>query len=135
MDATDPDLSAFQKHGGKLIMFYGWADQSLDAQMGVDYYESVLTRMGAGTPGFFRLFMVPGMFHCGGGIGTSVFDMLTPLTKWVEHDTAPERIPAMRVVNEKVVRTRPLCPFPQTARYKGSGSIDEAANFTCAASK
>jgi feruloyl esterase len=79
--------------------------------------------------------MVPECFIVADVSATSVFDMLTPLTKWVELDIAPERIPAMRVINDKVVRTRPLCPYPQTARYKGSGSIDEAVNFTCAAPK
>ncbi|HWC97222.1 MAG TPA: tannase/feruloyl esterase family alpha/beta hydrolase, partial [Candidatus Sulfopaludibacter sp.] len=69
--------------------------------------------------------------HCGGGLGTSTFDMTTPLLKWVEGDTAPARIEASRSVGGKVVRTRPLCAYPQTARYKGAGSIDDAANFTC----
>lgn len=133
MDATDPDLSAFQKRGGKMLMYYGWADQSLNAQMGVDYYESVLHRMGAPTMSFFRFFLVPGMFHCGGGVGTSTFDMLTPLVQWVEHGSAPDRIAAARVVNGKPVRTRPLCPYPQTAHYRGTGSIDDAENFHCAA--
>ena len=71
------------------------------------------------------------MFHCGGGVGTSVFDAATPLVKWVEASAAPERIEASRVVAGKVVRTRPLCAYPQVARYKGSGSIDETANFAC----
>jgi Tannase and feruloyl esterase len=132
LDATDPDLSGLQKRGGKLIMFYGWADPALDAQMGVDYYESVVNRMGGSTSSFFRLFMVPGMFHCGGGVGTSTFDMLTPLLQWVERGPAPERILASRVVDGKPNRTRPLCPYPQPAKYKGTGSIDEAANFSCA---
>ena len=71
------------------------------------------------------------MFHCGGGVGTSQFDMTTPVTKWVEEGTAPVRIEASRVSGGKVVRTRPLCAYPQTARYKGTGSIDDTANFTC----
>jgi feruloyl esterase len=80
---------------------------------------------------FYRLFMVPGMFHCGGGVGTSVFDTATPLVKWAEANTAPDRIEASRVVAGKVMRTRPLCVYPQVARYRGSGSIDESANFAC----
>jgi len=81
---------------------------------------------------FYRMFMVPGMAHCGGGVGTSTFDALTPLVQWVEKGTAPATIPASRVVNGSVVRTRPLCPYPQTAIYKGAGSTDDATNFSCA---
>jgi len=132
IDANDTDLSAFRRHGGKLLMYFGWSDPQLNPRMGVEYYEQVLEKMGASTEDFFRLFMVPGMFHCGGGVGTSVFDAATPLVKWVEASKAPERIEASRVVAGKVVRTRPLCAYPETAKYKGSGSIDDAANFTCA---
>jgi len=131
LDATDPDLSRFKQRGGKLLMYFGWADPALNAQMGVDYYESVLARMGVGTPSFFRLFMVPGMFHCGGGIGCGTFDKLGPVVQWVEKGIAPDSIIGSRIVNGKPDRTRPLCPYPQTARYKGSGSIDDDANFVC----
>jgi feruloyl esterase len=79
----------------------------------------------------FRLFMVPGMNHCGGGLGTDQFDMLTALENWVEKKQAPASIPASRVANGQTVRTRPLCPYPQVATYKGSGSTDDAASFTC----
>jgi feruloyl esterase len=131
LDATDTDLSAFRRHGGKLLMYFGWADPQLNPKMGVEYYEQVVDKMGASTGDFFRLFMVPGMFHCGGGVGTSQFDAATPMVKWAEAGTAPERIEASRVVAGKVVRTRPLCAYPLVARYRGSGSIDEAANFAC----
>jgi feruloyl esterase len=131
LDATDPDLSSFEKRGGKLLMHFGWADPALNAQMGVDYYESVLRKMGQETQSFFRFFLVPGMFHCGGGVGTSNFDLLGPVMQWVEQEKAPARIAAARVVNGKTVRTRPLCPYPQVAKYAGTGRIDEAANFTC----
>jgi len=131
LDANDPDLAAFRKHGGKLLMYFGWADPQLNARMGVEYYEQVVETMGPSTDEFARLFMVPGMFHCGGGVGTSQFDMTTPLLKWVEGGTAPARIEARRVNAGKVDRTRPLCAYPLTARYKGTGSIDDAANFTC----
>jgi feruloyl esterase len=133
LDATDPDLSRFMKRGGKLLMHFGWADQALNAQMGVDYYESVIKQMGTATESFFRLFMVPGMFHCAGGIGCSSFDKLTPLIEWVEQGNAPASIIGSRIVSGKSVRTRPLCPYPQVAKYKGSGSIDDAANFVCRA--
>ncbi len=100
--------------------------------MGVSYYERVVETMGPSTQDFYRLFMVPGMFHCTGGVGTSTFDAVTPLIQWVEKGVAPSTIPAARVVDGKPVRTRPLCPYPEVARYKGSGSIDEAVNFACA---
>jgi feruloyl esterase len=131
VDAVNPDLSRFQARGGRLIMWFGWADEALNAMNAVDYYESVLARMGPATPDFFRLFMAPGVFHCGGGVGPSSFDMLTPLIRWVERGAAPGSIPAERKIDGKVVRTRPLCPYPQAAQYKGAGSIDDAANFTC----
>jgi feruloyl esterase len=131
LDATDPDLSRFEQRGGKILMYAGWADPALNPLMGVEYYEQVWQRMGAGTAGFFRLFMVPGMFHCSGGVGADTFDKLGPLADWVEHGAAPDAITASRVIGGKVVRTRPLCAYPEVARYKGSGSTDDAANFAC----
>ncbi|PYQ71266.1 MAG: tannase/feruloyl esterase family alpha/beta hydrolase [Acidobacteria bacterium] len=133
LDATDPDLSRFKARGGKIVSYYGWADPALNPLMGIRYYESVMQRVGAPTADFYRLFMVPGMFHCGGGVGPSTFDAFTPLVEWVEKGTAPSTIIASRIVDGKVVRTRPLCPYPQVAKYKEAGSIDEAASFTCAA--
>ncbi|MBL8174417.1 MAG: tannase/feruloyl esterase family alpha/beta hydrolase [Bryobacterales bacterium] len=133
LDATDADLSGFRGRGGKLLMHFGWADPALNAQMGVDYYERVLAKMGADTQSFFRFFLVPGMFHCGGGVGTGNFDLLPHVIEWVEQGKAPDSIRAARIVEGKSVRTRPLCPYPQRAKYKGSGSIDDAANFFCAA--
>ena len=131
LDATDTDLSRFEQRGGKILMYFGWADPALNPLMGVEYYEQVAQRMGAGTGGFFRLFMVPGMFHCNGGVGADTFDKLGPLADWVEHGAAPDAIPASRVIGGKVVRTRPLCAYPEVARYKGSGSTDDGANFAC----
>lgn len=132
LDATDPDLTRFRDRRGKLLMYFGWADQSLNAQMGVDYYESALEKMGPKMPDFFRLFMQPGVFHCGGGVGPGTFEPLLEVVKWVETGEAPDRITAAQVVKGKTLRTRPLCPYPQTAKYKGTGSIDEAENFRCA---
>ena len=131
LDATDTDLSRFEQRGGKILMYFGWADPALNPLTGVEYYEQVSQRMGAATGGFFRLFMVPGMFHCNGGVGADTFDKLGPLAGWVERGTAPDAIPASRVIGGKVVRTRPLCAYPEAARYKGSGSTDDAANFAC----
>jgi feruloyl esterase len=133
-DAKDPDLSKFRKSGGKLIMTYGWADQILQPLQGVRYYESVEAK-NKNAPEFARLFMVPGMTHCAGGIGPDRNDAVTAVIDWVEKGKAPDQIIASKVTNNQVVRTRPLCPYPQVARYKGTGSIDDAANFACVAPK
>jgi feruloyl esterase len=133
IDATDPDLTAFRQRGGKLIIYFGWADPQLNPRVAVEYYDQVVARMGSSTGDFARLFMVPGMFHCGGGVGTSTFDVATPLLHWVESGVAPTSIPASRILGGKTIRTRPLCPYPEVARYKGSGTIDDAANFSCVA--
>lgn len=133
LDATDPDLTRFKSRGGRIVSYFGWADPALNPMMGVGYYERVRERFGLSTAEFYRLFMVPGMYHCSGGVGASTFDALTPLVEWVERGHAPAVIAASRVIDGKVVRTRPLCPYPQVARYNGTGSIDEAANFTCSA--
>ena len=132
-DAKNPDLSKFKKRGGKLIMTYGWADPILQPMMGVNYYEQAVAKNGPDTPDFFRLFMVPGMGHCGGGIGPDRHDSMTAMIDWVEKSKAPDSMLASRVVDNRVVRTRPLCPYPQVARYSGQGSIDDAANFRCVA--
>jgi feruloyl esterase len=132
-DAKNPDLSKFKSRGGKLIMTYGWADSILQPMMGVNYYEQAVAKNGPQTKDFFRLFMVPGMAHCGGGIGPDRNDAVTAMIDWVEKGQPPASIQASRVVNNQVVRTRPLCPYPQVARYSGQGSIDDAANFRCVA--
>ena len=88
---------------------------------------------GPDTQQFFRLFMAPGMAHCGNGIGPDRHDSMTAMINWVEKGQSPASMTASRVVNNQVVRTRPLCPYPQVARYSGQGSIDDAANFRCAA--
>ncbi len=133
MNALNPDLSAFLSRGGKIIQYHGWADPQISPLSSVEYYKSVLDRLGGEekVAGSYRLFMVPGMAHCGGGEGTSSFDMMGALEQWVEAKKAPDEIPASRMRNGKVDRTRPLCPYPQVAKYKGTGSIDEAANFSC----
>jgi feruloyl esterase len=131
MDALNPDLKAYFDRGGKIISYHGWADPQISPGSTVDYYDSVLAKMGGASKvqENFRLFMVPGMNHCQGGLGTDVFDSLTALENWVEKKEAPASILASRT--QAPVRTRPLCPYPQVATYKGSGSTDEAANFTC----
>ncbi len=132
-DAKNPDLSKFRKRGGKVLMTYGWADPILQPMAGVNYYEQAVAKNGPATSDFFRLFMVPGMAHCGGGIGPDRHDPMTAVINWVEKDKAPDSMVASRVVANKVERTRPLCAYPQVARYSGQGSIDDAANFRCVA--
>jgi hypothetical protein len=132
-DAKDPDLSGFRKRGGKLLMTYGWADAILQPMVGVNYYEQALKTNGPGTTGFFRLFMIPGMPHCSGGACPDQHDPVTAIVNWVEKGKAPESILARQLDKGKVVRTRPLCPYPEVARYSGQGSIDDAANFRCTA--
>jgi feruloyl esterase len=91
----------------------------------------VIENVGPGAASNIRLFMVPGMGHCGGGDGTSTFSMIAALNSWVENGPAPASIPASRVRNGQTDRTRPLCAFPQVAQYNGTGTTDDAANFTC----
>lgn len=129
-NAVDPDLSRFKKHGGKLIIYNGWADPVVPPNRIIDYFDEVQRKMGD-TKSFARLFLAPGMNHCGGGPGPNSFDALAALEKWAEHGEAPDRIDASHATNRVVDRTRPLCPYPQVAQYKGSGNIDDAANFVC----
>jgi feruloyl esterase len=133
-DAKNPNLTEFKKRGGKLLVTYGWADSVLQPMMGVNYYEQAVAKNGPDTTAFFRLFMVPGMAHCAGGIGPDQHDPMTAIINWVEKGKAPDSILARQVEKDRVVRTRPLCPYPQVARYSGQGSIDDAANFRCAES-
>lgn len=136
VSATETDLSRFRDRGGKILMYFGWADPALNPLMGVEYYEAVERRLGPSTRDFFRLYMMPGVFHCGGGVGPACFDPLAHLIAWVEQGRAPEAIVASQVAEGgKVVRTRPLCPYPEVARYQGQGSIDEAGSFRCAQPK
>ena len=129
-DANDPDLTKFTSRGGRLIMYQGWAEPGIPPRNVVRYLDDV-TKKTRGGADAVRLFMVPGMGHCGGGDGTSTFDMVAALDRWVSNGQAPERISASRVRSGKVDRTRPLCPWPQVAVYKGTGSTDDEANFSC----
>jgi feruloyl esterase len=132
-NATDTNLGAFRARGGKLIMTYGWADSILQPLMGVDYYEKAVEANGPNGTQFLRLFMAPGMAHCGGGIGPDQHDAVTAVIDWVETGVAPDSLVAKKIVNGVTTRSRPLCPYPQVARYEGLGSIDDAANFECRA--
>ena len=130
IDSMDSDLTRFKQRHGKLLMYCGWADPVVPPEEGIGYYESV-ERATPGTPDFFRLFMVPGMGHCGGGPGPNTFDPLRTLDRWVSDGTPPDKIIASHLTDGKVDRTRPLCPWPQVARFKGSGNSDDAAQFVC----
>ena len=137
IDATDPNLKPFFGHKGKLLMYHGWADMAIAPGNSINYYESVVKNLGGEKKAAddIRLFMVPGMGHCGGGGGPNDFDKMTAIQDWVEHGKAPEQMIASHSAKGAVDRTRPLCPYPQVARYKGTGSTDDAANFTCAVAK
>ena len=131
--AIDRDLSGFKKHGGKLVMYTGWMDPVVPPQDTVAYYDSVIKTMGGieKTREFYRFFIAPGMGHCSGGPGPNQFDALGALAQWVEKGAAPDKLIATHSTNGKVDRTRPLCAYPQVARWRGTGSTDEAANFAC----
>jgi feruloyl esterase len=133
VNAMNPDLSAFFKRGGKLIQYHGWNDPRSAPGNSVTYYKSVVTAMGGASKvnDNYRLFMVPGMGHCQGGEGTDNFDKVAALEQWVEKGKAPDQIPASHLTAGKVDKTRPLCPYPQVATYKGSGDTNDAANFVC----
>ena len=156
-DAVNPDLSAFKAHRGKLILYHGWADHSITPARTVEYYASMIDMMRSSrndtdeenadeVNDFARLFMVPGMHHCGGGPGTASFgaanqgfptqfdaqhDIVMALDRWVDTGVAPDRIIASHVANKVADRTLPLCPYPQAAVYNGSGDVRAAENYRC----
>jgi feruloyl esterase len=126
-------LQAFKARGGKLILYHGWNDTAISAGNTVNYYSSVLAQMGPRQDDWVRLFMAPGMQHCGGGPGPNQVNYVAALERWRESGIAPAQLLAARVTNNRVDMTRPLCPYPQVAEYKGVGSINDAANFVCKA--
>jgi feruloyl esterase len=137
VNAIDPNLKAFFAHGGKLLQYHGWSDNQISPLNSVNYYESVLAAVGgvSRVKDSYRLFMIPGMSHCRGGEGVNSFDSISVIERWVEKGKAPDQIIASRVREGKPDRTRPLCPYPQVAVYKGIGSTDDARNFVCASEK
>jgi Tannase and feruloyl esterase len=136
LTANDPDLSRYSDRGGKLLIYQGWADPVVPPEDTIRYYESVLRSMGAEhASSAARLFLVPGMGHCSGGPGPNTFDGLSALDSWVTQGVPPSKIIATHSTNGTVDRSRPLCPYPQQARWKGSGSTDDASNFECVATR
>jgi hypothetical protein len=153
LNSVDLNLRPFQSHGGKLIQYVGWSDASISPQNDIDYHHAVIEEMGGKERirDFYRLFMVPGMGHCLGGPGANAFgqpysingptpsdpssDLLSALDHWVENQIAPDKIVATKYVNDNptlgIAFQRPLCPFPQFAKYKGTGSTTSAASFAC----
>ena len=133
LNALDPDLQPFIDSGGKLIQYHGWSDPQISPANVTQYYHRVVDALGGVSEihDSYRLFMAPGMAHCGGGEGPNTFDVMTALEEWVEQGKAPDRIVASRATDGTVNQTRPLCPYPQMASYTGTGSTDEAENFVC----
>jgi pimeloyl-ACP methyl ester carboxylesterase len=157
LNSNNPDLSAFRAHGGKLIQYHGWGDAAIPPLSSIEYYQRVISFMTKtgyreSVEDFYRLFMVPGMGHCAGGLGANNFgnsgafslltidadhDVVSALDRWVEKGIAPQKVIATGYVDgalaKGVALTRPLCPYPQVAKYKGAGNTDDAANFVCVA--
>ena len=151
LNSNDPNMKAFASRGGKLIIYHGWNDAAISALNSINYFESVRKTMGPQqADNFLRLYLVPGMQHCAGGAGPDVFgqfgispqhdshhDMYLALEQWVEKGAAPSSVIASKLDGQgpaaKVLETRPLCAYPQIAKYKGSGDTNDAANFACAA--
>ncbi|HEY6614107.1 MAG TPA: tannase/feruloyl esterase family alpha/beta hydrolase [Vicinamibacterales bacterium] len=135
LGSTNADLRPFFARGGKLLMYHGWSDPQVTPYNTINFFHKVLaTQGGAGLGTSMQLYMVPGMNHCAGGPGTDVFDKVGALEEWIKTGSAPARIEAARYTNGIVDRTRPLCPLGQVARWSGTGSTDDAANFACVAS-
>jgi feruloyl esterase len=147
LNSTDPDLRKFKARGGKLILYHGWNDPAIAPQNTINYYASVQAKVGAvEADKFVRLYMVPGMQHCLGGPGPTVLGqfgtaatdggIFAALEQWVETGTAPASITATKYKGDNprqgVQMTRPLCPYPQVAQYKGTGDTNDARSFVCA---
>ena len=136
LNSGTTNLKPFFARGGKLLMYHGWADPQVPPMNSVGYFDDVVKVAGKAAVGkSIELYMVPGMAHCQGGPGTDIFDKMGAIEQWASRGAAPSQILAAHLTDGIAVRTRPLCPFGRIARYKGTGSTDEAANFECAVEK
>jgi feruloyl esterase len=157
IEATNPDLARFKARGGKLLLYHGWADPGPAPENTVNYFEAVIGKLGGQQDDWMRLFLMPGVGHCGGGVGPDQADFLGALERWREQGVAPGHVIATRPAGPagqppspegfggpgppspegsggpRSPLSRPLCPYPQVARHTGSGSTDEAKNFRCVA--
>jgi len=136
IDASIPDLTAVKMRGGKIVHYHGWADPGVSPKMSIDYYQAAINAMGKQeTDQFYRFFPVPGMFHCQGGPGCGDVDWLSAAVNWVEKGIAPSMLVGAHVEKGETKRTRPICAYPNTAHYNGSGNIDAAESFTCSSAR
>jgi feruloyl esterase len=126
------DLNAFKNRGGKLLMYHGWSDTAISPENSINLYTSIVQKTGSKSDNWIKLYMIPGMGHCQGG-GTDQFNKMAVLERWRESNSTPDAIVAAHVTGNNVEMTRPLCPYPQVAAYKGVGSTNDAANFSCKA--
>jgi feruloyl esterase len=134
IEATSPDLAAFKARGGKLLLYHGWADPGPAPENTISYVDAVNRTLGPRQDEWMRLFLMPGVGHCGGGVGPDQADFLGALERWRESGAPPDRIEATRPVGRGgPAMSRPLCPHPQVARHTGSGSTDQAGSFRCVA--
>jgi feruloyl esterase len=132
--SANADLRPFFARGGKLLMYHGWSDPQVTPYNTIAFFHKVLaTQGGAGAGTSIQLYMMPGVNHCAGGPGTDTFDKMKAIEDFVRTGSAPSRIDAAHLTNGVVDRTRPLCPLGQVAKWNGSGSTDDAANFACVA--
>jgi feruloyl esterase len=131
LEATDPNLARFKARGGKLLLYHGWADPGPSPANTIAYVESVGKALGGKQDDWMRLFLMPGVAHCGGGVGPDEADFIGALDRWRDGGQSPARLEASKVTNGAVEMSRPLCPHPQVAIYSGKGSPSDASSFAC----